>query len=358
MSDFSIFSKTSFDVAFWIGSGSMLLAAMLAGLTILLRFKHRRDKLREQAFVTLWHPVLMQALAGDVMARLPVLHRRDHLMFLRHWNHFQETVRGEACDRLNQLARRLEMDAVARGLLRRSDQTEQLLAIMTLGQLREATVWDELMTLSQSADSTLSVFAARALVQIEPQQAARHILPLLLQRDDWDIMRTASLLQDSQDVLGQDLIGRLAGLPRDHLLRGLKLAEVLHLKLPPGEQISLLAEQQPVEVVIAGLRLASGGAGVLDAIRGRMADTDWRVRVQVARALGRIGDASDVARLVEMMKDSQWWVRYRAAHALVVLPFLKSGQLDQLQASLADRYARDILRQVFAERDQLAKSAG
>jgi HEAT repeat protein len=71
--------------------------------------------------------------------------------------------------------------------------------------------------------------------------------------------------------------------------------------------------------------------------------------VLAAKALGRIGDASDVDRLVGLLGDREWWVRYRAAQAIVELPSLGRAQLDALQAALTDRFAADILAQVMAE---------
>jgi hypothetical protein len=44
-------------------------------------------------------------------------------------------------------------------------------------------------------------------------------------------------------------------------------------------------------------------------------------------------------------------VRYRAAQAIVDLPWLGRAQLDALQAGLTDRFAADILGQVIAERN-------
>ena len=50
--------------------------------------------------------------------------------------------------------------------------------------------------------------------------------------------------------------------------------------------------------------------------------------------------------------DAQWWVRYRAAQALTDLPFLPRAQLSALVADLPDRYARDMVQQVFVERPE------
>ena len=58
------------------------------------------------------------------------------------------------------------------------------------------------------------------------------------------------------------------------------------------------------------------------------------------------------SRLIELLKDPQWWVRYRAAQALVGLPFLSRAELNRLLVDLPDQFAREIFRQVFAEESQ------
>jgi HEAT repeat protein len=79
--------------------------------------------------------------------------------------------------------------------------------------------------------------------------------------------------------------------------------------------------------------------------------------VQAAKALGRIGERADTARLVQLLADREWWVRYRAAQALVELPWLKRAELAALASGLEDRYAADMLAQVMAEQDAELEAA-
>ena len=50
-----------------------------------------------------------------------------------------------------------------------------------------------------------------------------------------------------------------------------------------------------------------------------------------------------------MLADRVWWVRYRAALALRGMPGVDGVAVEALRAGLADRYARDMIRQVAAE---------
>lgn len=47
-----------------------------------------------------------------------------------------------------------------------------------------------------------------------------------------------------------------------------------------------------------------------------LADSDWRVRAQAARALGALRAGVAIAQLTEAVRDPAWWVRYRSALAL------------------------------------------
>ena len=72
-------------------------------------------------------------------------------------------------------------------------------------------------------------------------------------------------------------------------------------------------------------------------------------RVVGAVVLGRLGEREHVGLLERLLEDREWWVRYRAAQALVALPFLGPNALRRIQRRQTDRYAVDILDQAFAE---------
>lgn len=354
---FNTFSDPYLNVAFWTGTIAVLLTALLllaiAGLQIHNHWLERREK----AFADLWRPALMRAVMGDDIDALPKLPRREQWWFLKLWVHFQESLRGDATVRLSEIAFRLGCDTMARELLEHGNRSERLFAIMTLGYMRDRSAWTLLTTQLASPSSTTSLYAARALLQIDPRGAAKIIVPLLLLRDDWEMVRASTLLHESRDVLGTEMAYRLSQPDeldtlvrkiRERLPQVLRMAEALRLQVSEAALLPLLVPDQPPDILIGALRLISGAQG-LAAVRSLATHPDWRVRVQVARSLGRLGNASDVPRLTALLKDPQWWVRYRAAQALVGLPFVSRAELDALLADLPDRYAREIFQQVFAE---------
>ena len=345
----SIHSDPSLSLAFWIGVTAFLLTLGIVLLILVLRIQRYWQGRREQRFQQRWRPVLMQAVAGDPSTGLPALARRDQWRFLKLWNHMQESLRGDATQRLAALAYRLDCQHTARRLLARRSLPRRLFGIMTLGHMRDRTAWDLLQAQLQQSERISALFAARALIQIDTQRGVHAVLPQLLQRDDWELVRVATLLQEFREALGRELAINLSALPAARLPRAMRLADVMHLHVPGEVMLPWLHAHQPAELLIAALRVCSGAA-VLPAVRALAGHADWRVRVQSARALGRLGEASDLTLLTRLLCDPQWWVRYRAAGALTQLPLVSRETLRDLLGSLQDRYAREIFAQVLAER--------
>jgi HEAT repeat protein len=82
----------------------------------------------------------------------------------------------------------------------------------------------------------------------------------------------------------------------------------------------------------------------------RYADSaDADIRESLAKACGRLGGLEQVDLLLRLLSDRVWWVRYRAAQALLGLKGMDSARLATLRDGLADRFARDMLEQARAE---------
>lgn len=345
---FDIPSDPYLYLAYWTGVGAFGLTLVFVLVIIGYRLYWRWLAHHEQAFMALWQPLLMGLMMGDEVTTLPRLRRRDHWLFLKLWNHFQESLRGDATTRLGEVAYRLGCQTIARKLLERGNRIEQLFAILTIGHMRDPAAWTSLCTQLIRPNRNGSLYAARALIQIDADKGARTVVPHLLQRADWEMARVAILLHEYRDDLGRALIPTLPQLPPAQLLRALRLADALQLQVPCDLLLPWLQVDQPAEVLMAALRLAPGQQALL-AVRSLADHPDWRVRVQVARALGRLGTPEDALLLMRMVTDSQWWVRYRAAQALASMPFTTPDQLRGMLMSLPDRYAREITAQVLAE---------
>jgi HEAT repeat protein len=339
------------------------LALLLLVVVLLLRGALLLRQRRRKQFLAAWQPILVDAV-DSATSDLPRLARRDLPEFLLLWNHLQESLLDEAKDHLNQIGKALGIQHTALPLLRRGNLRERLLAIVTLGQLRERAAWDQLLRIAQQEGALLSVAAARALVMIDPTKAVPELIPLLMTRTDWPASRVANILQTAgADVISDQIAnaalkyaleesgpyanghGKRATNDPARLVRYLELAYNV-AALPAARSIAETSHDP--EVLALCLRLLNS-AEDLPVVRECLSHEDFRVRVQAAATLGRIGEASDEELLVPLLSDTEWWVRYRAAQALSRLPHIREPKLKTIQAAQSDPFARDILTQVMAE---------
>jgi hypothetical protein len=336
-------------IAFWTGIGALGLTLLLAAQIIALRIGLRRQQRLEQACIRQWRPLLNAALAHDAPAAPPQLRTKEQVVFLKLWVHLQASLRGEAHDTLNAFARRLGCDAIARRLLARGNRAERLLATLVLGYLRDPEAWQPLRKAANDADGVAASNAFWALVRIDAPRAAQEMTLAFIARRDWPVAQIVNILQDARESFAGPLVRALSAIDESLLPRTLRIAESLRIAIPPVLLASLLAHES-VAVIIAALRIAHAPES-LPAIRRHLAHPDWQVRVNVAKALGRIGERSDIDSLRLLLADPQWWVRYRTAQALADMPFVGRQELEAVAVGMEDRFAADILKQVIAEKE-------
>jgi HEAT repeat protein len=275
--------------------------------------------------------------------------RADETPLLTLWNHAQESVRGEATARLNAFARACGLERAAQRLLRKRGLYGKLLGVVTLGHLRDTSCWDALVTLAADERPVLSLCAARALMLIDAKRALPELLPAFLSRSQWPLSRVASILAEA----GPDRVSAALIAAIDEEQSGRRARLVRLLDLADGEMTiphiaRMLRESEDEALLLACLKSLHLPHDVAP-VRALLTHTSWRVRTQAARALGRIGSREDIPSLLPALADPVWWVRYRAAQALVALPGLDPQELAAIRSRLTDRYAVDMLEQAQAE---------
>jgi HEAT repeat protein len=325
------------------------MAILLSLQIVRLRLALRRSERIEQRAIDKWRPVLHAAIVGE-QPELPRMQDRERLPFLKLWVHLQRSLRGDARDALNAVARNLALDAPSRRLLDSGKRAERLLAALTLGYLRDQQAWPQLLALSALPDRTLALTASWALIRIDPQAAAERIMPQFLDSEDWALPHVAGMLQEAAAPAGEALARLLPGLPEAQLPRALRMAEALRMQVPSSVLARALGSGD-IGLLVAALRSVTM-PDAIDAVHHLLGHAHWQVRVQAARALGRIGEPGDIERLAQLLADPEWWVRYRAAQSLVELANLYGEPLDGVRAQLSDRFASDMLAQVMAEKGQ------
>jgi HEAT repeat protein len=340
------FATTAWDVASVVAVLLFLLLMQILLMRVLIAVRRRR----EQRFRALWEPLFAECVDA-VPAQLPVLERRDAPAFLMIWNHLQESLRDEVTERLNQLARRVAADEAALSLLRHGGVRDRLIAITALGHLRDDREWDRLAELIGSEDGVVSLSAARALMRIDADRAARPVIGQLAERADWPTAIVAAMLAEAgAEAISGPLAEAVGSAGPERAPWLIRLLEFAHSEVAGPVVRSLLEDEEALEKVIACLRVAADPV-LLDRIRELMHDPRWPVRLHAAQALSRLGTRDDEAPLVAALSDPQWWVRYRAAQALASLPLISVSHIEHLSRTLDDPFSRDILCQVLAEKE-------
>lgn len=347
------FSEALVGVGWWTTIAIHALILVLLGLTLVIRWLRISTDRRRQRMVSVWRPILAQSLL-EAPASLPSIHPRDRILFLYLWNHLQESIKGESAAELCAIIRRTHMDQVVRHYLTTGTLRQQLLAIVTLGHLKDPAAWARLTELAHDANAFRSIEAARALVRIDAPRAIPILVPLISKRADWSPLKVLTILQGA----GEELVARALGqaaldAPPTIAARLIRfLASVRnHRALPYARQVM---HRTPVDhdVLAAALSLFGQCSDPRDLpmVRTYLAHPIWFIRVQAATALGKMGVEEDEGHLIGLLQDSHWWVRYRAAEALSMLPSMTEDKLSLLVQTLPTTEARHVLTPFVAKR--------
>lgn len=363
--DFSLSTMPGGDfVAAWLPRDPLLALVFQAGLAVIgcsllmlaavfvLRLRLVLRQRRERRYAAQWQPLLAECVyrVPQTLPRIPA-GLRYH--FLGLWNYHHESLAGSARGNLEEFASALQLGEIARDMLRRRSLRLRLMAIITLGHLRDRICWSELRELVTDPSPPLSLSAARALLDIDARATLTWLVTVMATRGDWPLARVAAMLQEAgPDRVTLPLIAAARAAAAEgsspRLVRLLRMMAVAHTGQVGAVAARIVSESTDPEVRAAGLRLLQDPQ-YLDLVRACAVDASWAVRVNAARALGRFGAPEDRGLLTGMLGDEHWWVRYHAARALLALPFVGLAELEKIRATLADRFAADVLGQVIAE---------
>lgn len=310
-------------------------------------FRERRSRLFQKTAQD-W---LIRRIAGENPDAMKIANR-DLTDFLFLWIHFQEILRGDSKLRLNQVICNLGLETKIRKLLRTGVFEDRLIAATALGHLGDTQAWDQLLVLLDSSSPLLSMTAARALVMIDSSKSSNIVMPLIIRHRGLMPASLALMLKQASPLFQQTFLSYLereALQSPPYLLRLMRLLAAIQLNQPlPFVRIILMDSKDP-ELVAACLKLVCHPSE-MDLVRGHFGDQHWSVQVQIAAILGRMGMPQDTHHLLSLLNSGQWWVRYRAAEALVELPFINRRAVKRLIESRSDVFASDMLRQIVAEK--------
>lgn len=348
-------SSTGSELIVTLAWRSAQVAALASALMLLFALVVRR-RLRQQArlharVIAAWRPLLTRiAIEGGELPAFPPLPLR-HLHFLmEEWNALRDAVRGESAGKLNETALALGFDVAARRMMGSRRIGRRILAIRTLGHLRDPSSWKALQEQLASTNALVSFYAAAALVQIDAQRAMPGIMLQLAERESWPGEAMARLLVDAgADIAREPIRAMMLSLAADKVPA--LLPWLAHVDAVLGSEVaSELMHRHPEDAgMVAAALLVVLDPGELPAL-AKFADSgDADVRQNLAGAYGRLGGLAETDTIVKLLCDRVWWVRYRAGHALLRLKGMDAARLEAVRTGLTDPYALDMLRHVSAE---------
>jgi len=344
-------------LAMGLAWATLAAVALMVLALLVLRWVRWRRAPRLAAFEAHWRPVVMGCALGDALPHpLPTLAPRERWPFMQLWLHAHMSLHGPSRQRLAELGMAMGLRRMALARLASSHYAERMVGMLALGFLRDASSVALLQARLQQGNNHTVIYAARALLEIDEAQHADAVVQALLACEPLDASLVSVLLKPFRGVLSQALLrpgAQPPGQPQGQSLRWLRLARALKLQVPQPWLAPSLAQTSDIEVLIAAIRLVQGEQGA-DAVARHAQHPQWQVRSQVASALGFVGTLAQVPQLLALVCDAQWWVRYRAAQALLRMPGLPLPQLlAQVQAT-QDRYALSMLQAVLAEEGRAA----
>lgn len=327
-----------------LGASLLLVAAVLA-----LRWRTRAAAAATSRIQAHWRVRFAAVAVGDGAAPSRP-HRREARAVLELWNQTAANLKGTSRERLAAFGVRCGFAEAAGALVRRRGVADRLLGLATLGQLADRSRFEDVKALAADPSAAVSLAAARALIRIDPAESLAALLPQILDREDWPVSRLAEALREGAPEAVAGLIAlALERAPARDLRRLLALARIAPPQRIAPQVRAILGATRDPETLIAALKLV---ADPRDAalVRPQLEHPQWQVRVAAVRALGRIASEDDLLPLAAALADPSWWVRQRAADAIVSLPYLDAAQLADLHARAPDRFAADALARAMAEK--------
>ena len=344
-------------LAWWLAWTTLLLLVLIITGLLLLRWVRWRNEPRMAAFQAYWKPMLMRWAMGEkVYEPMPVLKAKERWPFMRLWLHSQMSLQGPGRHRLAELGLRMGCRDMALALVESTHYSERIVGVLALGFLLDRSSVPTLKERLESGNGQSMIYAARALMEIDQVEQGAAVVHALLTCKDLDFALVSVLLKPFKTRLEAVLMPACPQLqtateevPHAQAFQWLRLSQALKLLVPQWRLTPFLSSEQHIEILIAALRLVQGEQGT-EAVACHAQHADWRVRVQVARALGRIGGLMHQPVLLGLLTDKQWWVRYRSAQALWQMPGMRDDQLLAKVLVTNDRYALRMLDAVRSEK--------
>lgn len=346
--------------SFW---GTLILAlfVLLAlGYLIVFRLNFQFTRYRQRRVEQEWADSFRSLREGKEPSTYPILSRADKPVFLEHWLKHRELASPEFAHLLDLLAHRVALKNTILDILNPgrieilpSRVWLQGIAIAAVEFINRKDTRNALLQMSESDNLFLVVQSCTVLAKLRIKGFEKKIIQSLFRfpADAPEIFARVSRAGGS-DVLHvmQPFLDRL---PHHTVMNFISLAEESRDNSLVPILLQRLRTAWSNEEIAALIRTLSRfeAPGLRDEIIPFLNYPDLYVRIQTAKAIGRVGTDADIEHLKPLLSEKDWWLRYRAARAICKLCALDWESLENLRNSLSDKFARDIIKHAYQEMD-------
>ena len=356
-----------FDVFLRIIEGSVYVSCVMAVLLVLsiviIRTRNAAMRRRQAMLTTRWRNIFKTAYTGEPTPEpLPGIAKRDWftvLCLFVQFHDIREKDRPRAHEvfpKLDDIARRINLDEYALLLLEKGDDADRVLSLYALGHLKERRAMPLAIKYSSDDGAELSRGAAQCAVRIDSRYIPG-MLELVGEREDWVRSRVEAMLKElDAEELDAAMQKAIEASP-EHAKRA--LLDYLRFCQPYTAHFvcrKILAESRDAETIAAALRSLAPHANSSDRRTALQycSHEEPIVLLSALRVLRKCVKYDDRELLERLTAHSDYWVRLRAAEVVVEL-YGDSGLIEDFVSTHTDRYARDAIKQALADRKLMAR---
>lgn len=326
--EFATSSDSTLSSVFYVTLAFFGASASCMFLCFFIRLRRQHLEARSQHVEAQWRDFCFQALMTPELEKLPPMDQRDLFDLVEIWLQTFDRIRGsDAAKGLVRMGQYLDFGNRLLPWLNSDVIDRKVLAIMALGLLKDRRALHLIQRYIDDTYPLVSLAAMKAYMDIDPE----HGLPELLKRIDrpgWPIGRVRQLMSLAPRNLQTSLINLSA-----ETLNTVQIPKLFEL-------VYALAPTEASDPAQIALRRFPDSAPILMVILKHTTDPQFIPLIRVScnsrypelrhvalMALGRLGDASDQARLIHALNHDTWLNQQAAANSLMtVLPDMSVAQ--------------------------------
>ncbi len=350
-------SSALLDLVIYSGTVFFVLIVILFGFIFFKRLKSEYDGAREKKFNEKWTIIIFKWLDNELIEQ-PSLSYHDQILLMKLWLSLRQLLEGETAYRLNDFAYFANFKETIKNILlyrtRDMEKKEiwlQILAIRVAKKMQDNNLCEMLAIAAESSNIQVNLEATSALLDMNYNNAEIHVISTLLKFKEW-----APYIVNKLSIEGGSKILHLVGeyldyLPQEQARNLFSLINLTDDKtLVPVIINRLNTSDDAEEKAIAIKSLARiGGKIYKNKIMQYAVSDEFFLRLSVAIASRQIGDSRDLPLLEKLLSDSVWWVRYRAAQAILAILDNSDIEIKKLLARIKDPFAKDMIMHVHCE---------